>query len=869
MNDPETDKQGSRRSRGALSAFLEAHNILWGELVGGLLVVGCSLALVLTFWSAIRANPRLQVVTFTGAVAAVFGAGLYTLHRWKLETTSRGLLAVGMLLTPVCQLALTLGAGTGLGLALPAGSLLLLGLLTWRAARVLCAEAPLGLALAVVLTTACLEPVERLAGPTASPRTLLLLGLLAVAATGLPTGSALFALGRRPLDRAAAGSVFALLGLAGFPLVVVLSLLVGLVGDVPEALGRLALPLALAGLLPLAGGAVVHDGLADVPHAGGPRTAGTALALAGLAGMLLAIGLAWPRPETVLAVCALDFAVCTLVAFRLRLPLAHALALPCLAVALVAGLALAGGAGAVADAALGERLRGVATAPSTGSALLVLAVVCALVSEGLGRVAPPHGRAYAAGTLLLALVAVALVSGGGGAESGRAVVAYAVAGAGTLLLNRRWRQLGVDLLGWGLLAAAGPWALWRIWGAVTPDWPALLVAEAFALAAWPLIQGSKSEQRAARAWPPALTVATAVALAALGLAVAMLVHSFGDSDLPWMDILTWASLALFFNLTAAARGERWLAGLAALLVPAAAGVIGRRLAWPGGLSVPLALSAALLAAGVLCLRTLQRGSALVAAWSAAAALATVPVLGGLGEGWGTPLHAASLAALAVTALLFATAYRAAPLTLAGSLLLLVALAHLLTFGTEGRLAHPVLLAALLHATATLAVAGGLSLSRRGTVAREVFGGPLRTGALLASLLAAPLLVTGAVSHLGGLPLYAIWLAGLWFLLALLESSPALFAASQGAALPGWWPERRRVAAGPRPIPHRPACLASLRPGPGVPGAGHDGSVESSPACGISGAVAPAATADIGPRRPRVPGGRPACRRRLGDRSWPG
>lgn len=34
-----------------LAAFMEESNIRWGELVGGLRIVGCSLALIISLWS--------------------------------------------------------------------------------------------------------------------------------------------------------------------------------------------------------------------------------------------------------------------------------------------------------------------------------------------------------------------------------------------------------------------------------------------------------------------------------------------------------------------------------------------------------------------------------------------------------------------------------------------------------------------------------------------------------------------------------------------------------------------------------------------------------------------------------------------------
>src|SRR5206468_649431 len=81
-----------------------------------------------------------------------------------------------------------------------------------------------------------------------------------------------------------------------FALLVTLALAVFLWGDAADALGRLALPVALAGLAPLVVGAAAHQALADQRGAAAARTAGTAIALAGGVVLLLAARLAWPRP---------------------------------------------------------------------------------------------------------------------------------------------------------------------------------------------------------------------------------------------------------------------------------------------------------------------------------------------------------------------------------------------------------------------------------------------------------------------------------------------------------------------------------------------------------------------------------------------
>ena len=80
---------------------MEERNIRWGELVGGLLIVCCSVALVISFWSKIAERPFLKFFVFNGVTAVLFGVGFYTHSRWKLRTTSHGLLIIATLLVPL------------------------------------------------------------------------------------------------------------------------------------------------------------------------------------------------------------------------------------------------------------------------------------------------------------------------------------------------------------------------------------------------------------------------------------------------------------------------------------------------------------------------------------------------------------------------------------------------------------------------------------------------------------------------------------------------------------------------------------------------------------------------------------------------
>src|SRR6266496_936073 len=95
-----------------LAAFMEQSNIRWGEIIGGLLIIGCSTALVVSLWAQISRIPVLKFLIFTTVTAALFGVGFYTEHRWKLPTTSRGILTIATLLVPLNFLAIAAVSGS-------------------------------------------------------------------------------------------------------------------------------------------------------------------------------------------------------------------------------------------------------------------------------------------------------------------------------------------------------------------------------------------------------------------------------------------------------------------------------------------------------------------------------------------------------------------------------------------------------------------------------------------------------------------------------------------------------------------------------------------------------------------------------------
>ncbi len=92
-----------------LKQFLSARNIHWGELLSALLIVGSAVGLILSLRTELsRIIPMFPAVIFSLVVLAIHLAGFYTLTRWKLPSTSRGLLFLGAIMIPISALASSL-----------------------------------------------------------------------------------------------------------------------------------------------------------------------------------------------------------------------------------------------------------------------------------------------------------------------------------------------------------------------------------------------------------------------------------------------------------------------------------------------------------------------------------------------------------------------------------------------------------------------------------------------------------------------------------------------------------------------------------------------------------------------------------------
>jgi hypothetical protein len=308
-----------------LETFMEESSIRWGELIGGLLIIGCSLALVISLWSQITAVPLLKFSVFVGMTAGLFGMGFYSAHRWKLPTTSRGALIISTLLVPLNFLAMTAfsqSAGANSPIIL-GGEVLALGLflfLVYQAGQVvtpgkawLLAGATLAPSFAMLMAKHW--PVAH--GP------ILFLGIAPLLAYWMSTGVLLRGVKESEEDdEDESDRIFVLFGIASFAVMLSVGLLLIKSGNLANSRNVFAPLIALLGVPAIATGLTLRRA-----KAGKTQTLATSVAILGAMLALTGLVLAWPEAGAVIAVALILCAVCVGIAWRFDLKLAHALAL--------------------------------------------------------------------------------------------------------------------------------------------------------------------------------------------------------------------------------------------------------------------------------------------------------------------------------------------------------------------------------------------------------------------------------------------------------------------------------------------------------------------------------------------------------------
>lgn len=85
-----------------MSTFMHEKNMRWGELASGIMIVLSAVGLVMSLRETLENTiPYFSALLFMLITAAIHGAGIYTLKKWKLRNTSRGTLVIGLLLVPI------------------------------------------------------------------------------------------------------------------------------------------------------------------------------------------------------------------------------------------------------------------------------------------------------------------------------------------------------------------------------------------------------------------------------------------------------------------------------------------------------------------------------------------------------------------------------------------------------------------------------------------------------------------------------------------------------------------------------------------------------------------------------------------------
>jgi hypothetical protein len=347
---PTIEPPPARRERLAvlLSAFLEERNVRWGELVGGLLIVCCSIALVISFWSEIAARPLMKFCLFNSVSAALFGAGFYTERHWKIYTTSRGILIIAILLVPLNFLAIAAFTDKSpptdlLSLSGEATSLALFTALTYFAARVVTPDAA-GLATVGVMLPSLLQLLtRRFVGPDAPPAVFYGLAAAPIAAYVGAAGLEVRRLARRPeLQEVDANRLFMFLGVVTFAALLPLALLLHKMVDVSDTVHRLSPLAVLLGMPALATG-VLFWKRRDEPTIATATTAGIAVGVFGALVMIAGLALAFPEPMRLVPTAVVNAAVFAFIAWWLAIPEAQLAAAVCLAIGwLIAHQALRG-----------------------------------------------------------------------------------------------------------------------------------------------------------------------------------------------------------------------------------------------------------------------------------------------------------------------------------------------------------------------------------------------------------------------------------------------------------------------------------------------------------------------------------------------
>jgi len=393
---------------------MEESNIRWGEIIGGLLIIGCSTALVVSLWSQISQIPVLKFLIFTTVTAILFGVGMYTEHRWKLPTTSRGILTIATLLVPLNFLAIAaVSSGETSGVLVLASELLAPAIflcLVYFAGRIITPGCEHLLAAGVLGSSVGQLLVRHFATVDAAPGFQVLLGAFPVVCYIVAVALALRrVLADGKIEETETTTVFTILGTMSFAALLPFGLLLYKSGPLAMSMMYLAPIVTLWGVPMLATGTVLWRRI-DNKELVASRTAGTALGILGLMIALAGMILAWPNPASIIPAALFNVAILSALAIVLEIPAAHALAAGCFGLAYLVFFHVATGRIKWQNWRV-DSLLNISLDISSGQALIGVFVIFLIVSEWLRRAGRNReSNAYFVSACSIALISLAVVT---------------------------------------------------------------------------------------------------------------------------------------------------------------------------------------------------------------------------------------------------------------------------------------------------------------------------------------------------------------------------------------------------------------------------------------------------------------------------
>src|SRR6185436_11171391 len=255
--------------------------------------------------------------------------------------------------------------------------------------------------------------VRHFAAADTSPALLILLGAFPVCCYVATVGLALrFVLDDREIDESETTTVFTVLGTMSFAALLPFGLLLYKSGSVGMVMMYLAPLVTLWGLPLLATGTILWRRISSKELVAS-RTTGTALGILGVMIVLAGMILAWPNPSSIVPAALLNFAIFTVLAVALELPVAHVIAEICFALAYLVTFHVFSGSTTWVNLRVMSLLQTTLSVTS-GQALVGAFALFVAASEWLSRQKRERDSvSYLVSACLVALVSLALALGFG------------------------------------------------------------------------------------------------------------------------------------------------------------------------------------------------------------------------------------------------------------------------------------------------------------------------------------------------------------------------------------------------------------------------------------------------------------------------